>query len=131
MPFDVRNRPIRNGVAAERRIHLPGRTLTMRDATIATAPGIVVDRIGAPPRIEVALRPSVVDGGLRLDSVRVRLRLGRSSCRSVRSRRRVVLSERFADGRQHVALHVDAPVIGRIYEYAGSFTYEVRPEGGR
>ena len=46
-------------------------------------------------------------------------------------RPRVTLVERI-DGsseRQHVALTIDLPVIGRIYEYSGSFDYEVRAKG--
>ncbi|HAM25570.1 MAG TPA: DUF4166 domain-containing protein, partial [Microbacteriaceae bacterium] len=38
------------------------------------------------------------------------------------------LLERFDDasGRQHVSVTLDAPLIGRLYEYSGSFTYEIR-----
>lgn len=132
VPFEVRNRAVPGvaGVAAERRIRLGDRVLTMRDETVATAPGVVVDRIGRPPRLEVAFRPSVQDGGLRLDSFRVRLRLGPLRLPLGPLSPRVVLTERFDPeaGRQRVALHVDAPVIGRIYEYAGSFTYGIRQE---
>ncbi len=129
VPFTVRNRAVRGpGVAAERRIDLHGRTLTMHDETVATTAGVVVDRIGSPPRIEVALRPSVHDGGLRLDSIAVRLRLGPVRLPLGPLSPRVTLTERFDGGRQHVAFRVDAPVIGMIYEYAGTFTYEVRPD---
>jgi hypothetical protein len=129
VPFEVVNRPARGpGVAAERRIRLRGRTLTMRDETVSTGHGVVVDRIGSPPRIEVALRPSVQDRGLRLDSVAVRLRLGPLRLPLGPLSPRVTLTERFDAGRQHVGLRVDAPVIGRIYEYAGAFTYEVRQQ---
>ena len=127
VPFEVRNRAVRGpGVAAERVIRLGSRTLTMRDETVATAPGVVVDRIGAPTRLEVALRPSVEAGGLRLDSIAVRLRLGRFVLPLGPLSPRVTLTERFDAGRQHVGLRVDAAIVGRIYEYAGSFTYEVR-----
>jgi hypothetical protein len=130
VPFDVRNRPVPGvaGVAAERTIHLRGRDLTMRDETVATVPGLVVDRIGRPVRMEVALRPSVQDGGLRLDSTRVRLRLGALRLPLGPLSPAVRLTERFDRGRQHVALTVDLPVVGRIYEYAGTFTYAVRQE---
>jgi hypothetical protein len=131
VPFDVRNRAVPGpGVAAERRIRLHARTLTMRDETVSTAPGVVVDRIGSPPRLEVAFRPSVREGALRLDSIAVRLRLGPLRVPLGRLSPRVTLTERFDGGRQHVALHVDVAVIGRIYEYAGSFTYELRQERG-
>lgn len=130
VPFEVRNRAVAGpGVAAERRIHLDGRTLTMRDETVATTDGVVVDRIGVPQRIEVALRPSVQEGGLRLDSIAVRLRIGRLRLPLGPVSPVVTLTERFDEGRQHVTLRVDAPVIGRIYEYAGAFTYAVRPDG--
>lgn len=129
VPFDIRNRPM-PGVAAERRIEIGGRTSTIRDETVATTPGVVVDRIGVPPRLEVALRPSVRDGALRLDSIGVRLRLGPAVVPLGRPSPRVTLTERFSpeEGRQHVALRVDVPVLGRISEYAGSFTYVVRKE---
>jgi hypothetical protein len=130
VPFDIRNRAVAGsaGVRARRRIEMGGRTLTMRDETVATAPGVVVDRIGAPPRIEVAFRPSVEAGALRLDSIGVRLRLGPLTVRLGRLSPTVALSERFdpVTGRQHVGLTVDAPVVGRIYEYAGTFTYTVQ-----
>lgn len=131
VPFDVRNRAMPGvaGVAAERTIHLPGRDLTMRDETVATAPGVVVDRIGRPVRLEVALRPSVADGGLRLDSIRVRLRLGPVQLPLGPLSPVVTLTERFDTAHQHVALTVDLPVIGRIDEYAGSFTYGIQQEG--
>jgi hypothetical protein len=40
---------------------------------------------------------------------------------------RVRLTERFddTDELQHVALTLIAPVLGRIYEYAGSFHYSI------
>lgn len=132
VPFEVRNRVVPGvaGVAAERRIHLGGRVLTMRDETVATTPGTVVDRIGRPSRVEVAFTASVQDRGLRLDSIAVRLRLGPVRVPLGPLSPRVVLSERFDPeaGRQRVALHVDAPLIGRIYEYAGSFGYAVRSQ---
>ena len=132
VPFEIRNRAVRGpGVAAERRIHLGGRTRTMRDQTVLTAPGTVVDRIGSPTRIEVALRPSVQEGALRLDSFAVRLRIGLLRLPLGPLSPRVTLTERFDAGRQHVALRVDAPVLGRIYEYAGSFTYEVRSQAAQ
>ncbi|WP_375387504.1 DUF4166 domain-containing protein [uncultured Amnibacterium sp.] len=68
------------------------------------------------------------DGGLRLDSMRVRLRVGPLRLPLGPLSPAVRLTERFEDGRQRVALTVDVPVLGRIYEYAGSFTYAVRQE---
>jgi len=43
---------------------------------------------------------------------------------------RVTLVERWdeASGRQHVALTLDAPLLGRVYEYEGRFDYAVEDE---
>lgn len=132
VPFEVRNRAVPGvaGVAAERTVRIGARALTMRDEIVATAPGVIVDRIGRPPRLEIAFRPAVQDGGLRLESFRVRLRLGALRLPLGPLAPRVVLTERFdaGAGRQRVALHVDAPAVGRLYEYAGSFTYGIRQE---
>jgi len=41
----------------------------------------------------------------------------------------VTLHEAFdpAAGRQRVSLTLDAPVVGRIYEYSGHFDYRIEP----
>lgn len=77
-PFTVRNTgvPGRAAVRAERRVEHAGRTWTMRDEIGSPGPGVVVDVIGVPPRLEVAFRPAVVDGALHLDSTGAALRLG-------------------------------------------------------
>ena len=45
-------------------------------------------------------------------------------------RRRLRESAEKQAGRQGVALTVDMPVLGRLYEYEGTFEYRVEPEGG-
>ncbi|MCU1408953.1 MAG: hypothetical protein JWM23_1033 [Microbacteriaceae bacterium] len=137
MPFTVVNRPVvdghgRVGVTAARRFRFLSGERVMSDAITATALGLV-DVLGAGRHCEAALAASVVDGALHLDSTRVAVRVGRlrvSLPRFVGPR--VHLTERFDDAtdRQQVTLVVDVPVIGRVYEYAGSFRYEIRPGEG-
>lgn len=103
--------------------------------------GGVVDVFGKPSIVEAKFDVDVVDGGLRLRSRRVALRLGRLRVPIPKAVRPVIaLSERFDDdfGRQRVDLVVDVPIIGRVYEYTGTFTYRVaelrpvaRKEGGQ
>jgi hypothetical protein len=90
---------------------------------------VIIDRLGAPVRLEARLRASVLDGGLRMDSVASALLLGRLRIPLPRFvAPHVTLSERYdeASDAQHVAITVDLPLIGRLYEYAGSFRYEIR-----
>ncbi len=84
--------------------------------------------LGKPPIVEAEFDVDVVNGGLRLQSRRVGLRLGRLRVVVPKAMCPVIaLSERFDDStdRQRVDLVVDAPIIGRVYEYAGTFTYRV------
>jgi Domain of unknown function (DUF4166) len=150
VPFTVVNRPVacahasscadargRAAVTASRRFRFRSGERTMVDAITATPNGLV-DHLGAGQRFEAALAASVVDGALNLESTSVTLRLGRLRSRRLRVvlprflAPRVHLTERFDDatGRQHVTLVIDAPVVGRVYEYAGSFHYEIRPGEG-
>jgi len=71
----------------------------------------------------------VIDGGLRLTSTSVVVLLGRMRIRvPARVAPRVTLTERFDDDRdvQLVSIALHQPLIGKVYEYAGSFRYSVR-----
>ncbi|HEU4849106.1 MAG TPA: DUF4166 domain-containing protein [Terrimesophilobacter sp.] len=129
--FTVANTPVqdagRPAVAGERTFRLTAGGRTMRDLIVATPDGLV-DILGARRRFRALFAARVVDGGLRLESTRVAVR--------IRSRQvvipgpiapRVRLTERFSesDDRQHVEVTVTLPLIGRVYEYAGSFRYEL------
>lgn len=100
----------------------------MVDSITTDASGLV-DRLGTLGRLETRLRPRIVDGALHLDSVAVVLRLAglRLALWPVLAPR-VSLVERFDDetDRQQVRVTVSAPVLGRLYEYAGSFRYSVQ-----
>ncbi|WP_431277037.1 DUF4166 domain-containing protein [Leifsonia poae] len=128
VPFTVVNHPEGRGVRAERVFELSSGRRTMIDL-ISAEGGMVVDRLGAPVRLEAQLRASVIDGGLRLVSTATALRLGRLRIPIPRFvAPRVALSERYdaVSDAQRVSITVDLPVIGRLYEYAGSFRYEIR-----
>lgn len=77
-----------------------------------------VDRLGRAGAWRTALDASIENGALCL-------RTGRTSWRrvSLPFAPRVSPLERWDDaaGRQHVALTLDAPLMGRVYEYSGHF----------
>ena len=131
VPFRVENRTLPGGdVAAVRTFRLDGGERRMTDV-VRWRRGHLVDALGADGDVRIAFRAAVVDGALELHSTAtnvrvlgVRLRIPSPMAPRVR------LVERFDEGagRQRVHVTVDVPVIGRVYEYAGSFTYELRPE---
>lgn len=93
----------------------------------------LVDYLGRDRLIEATLHASVVNGALHMQSTRVVLALA-----SVRVpipaaiAPRVTLTERFDEqsDRQLVTVVVEAPLIGRLYEYSGSFRYAILPGDG-
>ena len=134
VPFTVVNRPVaadspHPAVTADRSFALTAGDRHMRDLISVDASGLY-DRLGSPPRLDSRLHASVVDGALRLRSTRVTLLAGGLRIRFPRRLAPVVeLIESFDDalGSQRVSLTVRAPLLGTIYEYAGTFDYEVRP----
>lgn len=128
VPFRVENLTIASRAIGTREFHLPSRTWTMHDAVAATRHGRVVDELGEPALIAACFDVDVRDGALLLTSRAVGIRLGRRRLRVPRMLSPVVrLTERFDDeiDRQRVALTIDVPIIGRVYEYRGSFTYRI------
>lgn len=134
VPFTVVNRPVvaasgHPAVAAVRTFELAGGDRRMVDEIAASGRGLV-DRLGSPCRLEAVLRATVTDGALTLVSTAVTFRMGRAGIRlPAFLSPRVALTERFDDASdaQHVSIVVSAPLVGTIYQYAGSFTYEIRP----
>ncbi|MGO4593693.1 DUF4166 domain-containing protein [Leifsonia sp. 2TAF2] len=137
VPFTVENRPGRRPdgspvVLATRVFDLRSRTATMVDAIGVDSGRIdgphLVDRLGGPVRTEARFAASVSDGGLRLRSTVVWLILAGRRVRVPRPFAPVVvLTERWDEesGQQRVSITVRAPVIGRVYQYAGRFRYEI------
>ena len=132
VPFTVVNRPCVDArgniaVAAVRTFRFDRGDRSMVDA-IAAERGGLVDHLGRSRRLISRFSGHVVDGALTLTSTILAVRVGRVRVTVPRIFVPVVtLVERFdaADGRQHVTLEVRAPLIGRLYEYSGSFTYRI------
>ncbi|AMM20069.1 hypothetical protein AX769_07700 [Frondihabitans sp. PAMC 28766] len=141
VPFDVENRPLRDqhgdiAVGARRTFHLQGGTRVMVDAITADNRGEggawrLVDHLGPGRRLSASLGASVRDGALTLRSTGVGVRVGRRRLPILPLVAPLVtLTERFDDDaqKQHVSIALSMPVIGRVYEYSGFFTYNVETE---
>ncbi|NQX33755.1 DUF4166 domain-containing protein [Herbiconiux sp. VKM Ac-2851] len=142
VPFSIVNAPLvdrdgRTGVVAVRRFHFLSGAQAMVDAITAENPGAdgLVDHLGLDRRFRVRLATRVVRGELHLTSTALELRVGRHFVRLPAALSpRVTVVERFDDaanageGAQRVTAVVEAPVVGRVYEYTGTFQYEIRPE---
>lgn len=134
VPFTVVNRPAPDpsglvAVSAVRTFRLGSGTRRMVDAITAGPTGLV-DNLGAHRRWEAGFTARVVDGAVQLTSTGVALQLAGRRIRIPRLiAPRVALVERFDDatGSQHVEVTVDLPLLGRLYEYGGSFRYRVAP----
>lgn len=132
VPFTVENTPTTTdagvpAVAARRRIALPRRSWTMIDE-ISAARGGIRDLIGSPPRLDVLLDARVSDGALTMRSRRAALLMGRLRMPLPRFLAPAVeLTERWDDAvqLQRVSVTVRAPLLGTIYEYAGTFRYAI------
>jgi len=128
VPFRVENLTVASRAIGTREFHLPGGTWTMRDAVAATRHGRVVDELGEPALVAACFDVDVLDAALVLTSRAVGIRLGGLRLRVPRVLSPVVrLTERFDEtaDRQRVALTIDVPFIGRVYEYRGHFGYRI------
>ncbi|MCF2570796.1 DUF4166 domain-containing protein [Brevibacterium sp. UCMA 11754] len=131
VPFRIENRTVAGHQTAARTLELESGTWTMVDAVSLSESGQVVDVLGRPALVEAAFDVAADDGGLSLSSRGVTVRLGAIRLSVPKVLRPVIaLSERFdaEAARQYVRLTVDVPVLGRVYEYTGSFTYRIEKE---
>ena len=89
-------------------------------------------RLGAGERFVAELFVNPDEGGLLITSGRIGVRfLGLQFSLPASWAPRIAVRERtLDDGRQHVSLTIDLPVVGRLYEYAGAFTYRVEHVAG-
>jgi hypothetical protein len=132
VPFTVLNHPIVDAfgypaILAHRLFRFRLRTRRMEDAITAER-GRLVDHLGFTRRLSVQLDASVTDGRLTLRSRRVSLRAGRIHLPLPRNiTPSITLIESFDDSTdsQNVSVTVDLPRVGRVYEYSGSFSYEI------
>lgn len=128
VPFTVENRATAAGtVRAVRTFHFRHGDRVMIDEVGIAASGLV-DRLGMRGTVSSNLTAQVVNGHLELRSTAVMLRLGPVRLPLGVFSPRVRLTERSDGTRQHVSLTLDAPLFGRIYEYAGSFDYRLENE---
>lgn len=136
VPFTVVNTPTtdargRPAVRAVRRFDFDRGSRDMTDVISEGQDGLI-DRLGSGGLIEAAFTSRVVDGELHLRSTRVAIHLGALTIRLPRRLSPVVrLTERFDDAtaRQQVAVTIDAQLVGRLYQYSGTFRYSVSSGG--
>lgn len=136
VPFTILNTPGVNGdglptVRAVRRFQFEHGPWDMVDSIEAVS-GIrtqLADYLGHHRPIETVLHATVRDGALTIRSTGVAVRMAGSRVPiPALVAPSVSLLERFDDfsGKQHVAVTLSVPLLGTIYEYAGSFRYELR-----
>ena len=129
VPFSIRNRSTADGtVRATRTFHFTAGDRVMEDETGITAAGLT-DRLGRRGIVSSHLRADVVRGRLVLRSTGATIRLGRVRVSLGPLSPRVTLVERTDGERQHVSMRLELPLVGTLYEYAGSFTYSITPSG--
>ena len=131
VPFRIENRTIAGRAIAVRTLMLPGGEWIMRDAVALKPHGRLVDELGEPPLFAASFDVGTDGGALRLTSRAIGMRIGRLRPRVAgRLVPRIRLREgRDAEsGRQRVELTIDAPLVGRLYEYTGTFTYRIEKE---
>lgn len=127
--FTVENRATSHGtVMARRTFHLDSGDRVMFDEIGLTRHGLV-DRLGRHGTVSARLDPSIVDGRLQLRSTSASLRFGAFRIPLGPLSPRVTLLEQTVGDLQRVSLTLDVALLGRIYEYQGSFTYAVEAEG--
>lgn len=132
VPFRVTNTPSTDGgLGAVRTFDFPRRVRIMEDAMIVRR-GRLYDRLGKRGGLGVEIRLSVVSGALHMTSTSLAVHLGRARVplpplATMRLREHV---EEADTTRQHVDVRIDAPFLGEIFRYTGSFTYTLRPDSG-
>ena len=123
VPFTVENRWDGGILRGRRAFAFADGERVMVDAITADGTAIV-DRLGRHGRIETRLAPSVVEGALVMRSTSAQFRIGRLRM-PIPFAPRVDLREEAGGDRQRISLVMTAPIVGRIYEYAGEFTYSI------
>ena len=131
VPFTIVNMPTPHGLVGVRRFRFTRGDRTMTDRIIWTPRGLR-QRLGAGERVVAELHIEPEAGGLRIWSGRVGIRMpGVRVTLPARWAPRIHVHERtLADGRQHVSLALDLPLVGRAYEYAGAFDYRIETGAG-
>jgi hypothetical protein len=137
VPFNVVNLPTtapsgHAAVSATRTFRLRAGDRNMVDS-ITSNGNTLIDYLGTERRYRGHFASSVEAGRLDLSMTRLAVRIRTAWVTLPRwISPTVTLTERFDDesGQPHVEVVTTMPVLGRIYEYAGSFDYELRPNDG-
>ncbi|MFJ4174648.1 DUF4166 domain-containing protein [Microbacterium sp. NPDC089696] len=131
VPFRIENRTVGGCAVAARWFELPGRTWVMPDVVALGPGGVLRNEIGHRGTVVTTFDIGVRDGAVVLSIRRVGLRLGplRLSTPGF-LRPTIALVERWDEERErhHVAMTIDAPLLGRVYEYTGFFEYTIESE---
>jgi len=131
VPFRIVNRTVGGRAVATRTFLLPGGAWTMVDAVVTHPAGGVADRLGRPATVAAAFDVAVDGGALTLTSRSLGVALGPWRLRVPSFLSPVVRLRESHDGasdRQRVELTVDAPLLGRVYGYDGTFTYRLEDD---
>lgn len=130
--FTIVNVPTPHGQISVRRFHFDSGDRTMTDRIVWTSRGLR-QRMGAGERMvsELFVQPDgdellITSGRVGVELAGLRFTLPPSWAPRITVRERAL-----DDGRQHVDLAIDLPIVGRLYEYAGAFTYSVEHVGDR
>jgi hypothetical protein len=130
VPFTIVNVPTPHGQISVRRFHFASGDRTMTDRVVWTRRGLR-QRTGAGERLVSELFVELDEDGLLITSGRVGVDIAglRFTLPPSWSPRITVRERALDDGRQHVSLTIDLPIVGRLYEYAGAFSYHVERVG--
>ncbi|MFJ4225637.1 DUF4166 domain-containing protein [Microbacterium sp. NPDC089695] len=131
VPFRIENRTVGGRAVATRWFDLPGRTWVMPDVVELTRDGVLRNEIGPRRTVVTTFDIDVHDEAVVLTIRRVGLRFGPIRLTAPAFLRpRIGLVERWDDERErhHVAMTIDAPLLGRVYEYTGFFEYTIESE---
>ncbi|UPL13233.1 DUF4166 domain-containing protein [Microbacterium galbinum] len=131
VPFRIENRTIGGTAVAVRYFDLPGRTWVMPDTVALGENRVLRNEIGPHRTVVTTFDLDVHDGAVVLTIRRVGMRFGRLRIAAPRFLRpRIGLVERWDEDRQqhHVNMTIDAPLLGRVYEYTGYFDYVIESE---
>lgn len=127
VPFTIRNVADSQGhLHAVRTFHFPKAHRMMLD-TMHVNGDRLIDRVGVNGEFEVQLAITVVDGQLRMRSTRLALHVFGIRVPLPRIVTVTLLEKARADLTQHVDVRMRIPLLGNIYGYSGTFTYELRP----
>lgn len=129
VPFAITNAPGTDGsLSAVRTFLFPHRTRVMED-TMTVHDGELHDRLGKRRGLDVTIELSAVSGGLRMTSTGLAIDLGRIRI-PLPPAATMTLDERANPTdptRQHVDVRITSPIVGEVFRYTGTFTYNLVP----